>query len=95
MCNRVRDVSHRDESSDGYVLGKWMMCQGTFANAHFAGKLQADRVWEGGRGGKPPPDSSGEGRCVPSPLWQCLKEPQITWYNIPLHCKTAESFIKI
>lgn len=79
MCNRVRDVSHGDDSSDGYILGKGIMCLGTFANTHFAGKLQADHVWEGGRGGTPPPESSGEGSCVLPPVWawQCLKEPRL------------------
>lgn len=47
--NRVRDVSHGDDSSDRCVLDKQIMCQGTFPNAYFPGKLQADRVWEGRR----------------------------------------------
>lgn len=59
-----------------------MMCQGTFANAHFAGKLQADRVWE----------EEEEnllltiGKAAVLSL-QCGPGTQITWYNIPSHCK--------
>ena len=67
MCNRVRGVSHGDDSSDGYILGKQITCQGTFANAHFAGKLQADHFWEGERGGKPPRASAAEGSSVLPP----------------------------
>ena len=86
------DVSHGDNSSDGYVLAKQVTCQGTFPNAHFAGKLQTDHVWEGGRGGKPPCDSNGEGSPVLPPAQAGhiartgFEVTQIIWYHLPMHC---------
>lgn len=90
MCNRVRDVSHGDDSSDGYVLDKQLMCQGTFANAHFAGKLQADHVWEGEEEKLP---VKGMGKAAtfflqhslamqPGPVFEVT---QIIWYCLSMH----------
>lgn len=69
VCNRVRDVSHRDDSSDGYILGKWIMCQAHLQmHLLLANDKQTVAGREGGRGGKPPPDN-WEGSCALPPVW--------------------------
>lgn len=92
MCNRVRDVSHGDDSSDGYVLGKQTMCQGTFANAHFAGKLQANHVWEEEEENLP---MTVMGKAAVFSLQHrpatqpglVFEVTQITWYCLSIHHK--------
>lgn len=98
VCNRVRDVSHRDDSSDGYILGKWIMCQGAFANAPFAGKRQADRGWEGGRERRKTSSwQLGRQLCSPSSVDLASRLPGTIFLHIAKNClkfyKNIESYI--